>query len=79
MANQRMSLRCKACGDEKFIAKHVMAAFHTVRKDGWQEEWDIWFEEHEWGFCDPEQRQWGLECFELVYEHTNAEGNPESA
>ena len=69
MANQRIFIRCQACGAEKFIAKRLMCAFHTVWKDGWQGEWDEWFEEHKWGFCDPQGRTWDLDIFELSYEH----------
>lgn len=69
MANQRMFIRCRACGAEKFMAKHFMDAFRTIQIDGWQEEWDEWFEEHQWGFCDPEGGEWSLDCFELSYEH----------
>ena len=75
MANQRIFIRCQACGTEKFIAKRLLGAFHTVRKDEWQEEWDEWFEKHEWGFCDPEGKKWSLDCFELSYEH-HVEGRP---
>ncbi len=78
MANQRSSLRCKGCGAEKFIAKRFMSAFRTVKKAYWQEEWDAWFEVHEWGFCGDGVHR-GLDIFELVYEHVDAEGNPRGA
>ncbi len=52
MANQRIYIRCKVCGDEKFFAKRFGGAFRTVHKAGdWQDEWDAWFVQHEWGFC----------------------------
>ena len=81
MANQRIFLRCKACGAEKFIAKRLMGAFHTVCTEGWQGEWDEWFEEHHWGFCKPEAELIGdgLDVFELAYEHVDADGNPSGA
>ena len=67
MANQRMFLRCKACGNEKFIAKRGLRAFHTLRYrlHQWEAEWDEWFEKHEWGFCDPEGRKWSFIAFIL--------------
>ncbi len=68
MSNQRIFIRCKACGREKFLAKRSMSAFHTVysmRND----KWDEWFKEHEWGFCDPSGNKHDLDIFELVYEH----------
>ena len=78
MANQRISLRCLACGEEKFIAKRSMSAFYTIRREHWQQEWDNWFEKHEWGFCDPEGGcTWSLDIFELVYEHVDKDdGHP---
>ncbi len=80
MANQRIFLRCKACGDEKFIAKRLAGSFYTVRGErkpwDWQQEWNEWFEKHKWGFCDPDGRQWSLDCFELSYEHVDKDGNP---
>ncbi len=79
MANQRIFLRCKACGEEKFIAKRLINAFHTVRKNDWQQEWDEWFEKHKWGFCNFEGGPWSLDCFELAYEHVDQEGNPSGA
>lgn len=83
MANQRIFIRCRVCGAEKFVAKRLIAAFHTVRKEDWQAEWDEWFEEHEWGFCRnvSEQREvpTGLDIFELSYEHVDKDGNPSGA
>ena len=77
MANQRIYIRCKACGGEKFLAKRRMDAFYTVAGDGWPLSWDQWFEDHVWGFCGDAAE--GLDIFELVYEHTNEEGNPSGA
>ncbi len=69
MANQRMYIRCRACGAEKFIAKRLMDAFHTIANGMDRDEWDEFFEFHKWGFCDPEREKWGLDVFELSYEH----------
>ena len=79
MANQRIFLRCKACGAEKFIAKRSMRAFHTVATANWQESWDAWFGDHEGGFCGDGKGPRGLDIFELTYEHTDKDGNPSGA
>ena len=79
MANQRISLRCKACGAEKFLAKRAMNAFHTVRMPHWQDTWDGWFETHAWGFCGDGVHHRGLDIFELAYEHVDKDGNPSGA
>ena len=79
MANQRIFLRCKACGAEKFIAKRFMGAFRTVATENWQDTWDAWFEDHEWGFCGDGKKHRGLDIFELAYEHTDKAGNPSGA
>lgn len=69
MANQRMFIRCQACGEEKFLAKRSIDAFHTLDATMSRDEWDAWFEKHVWGFCDPENGLWSLDVFELSYEH----------
>ena len=69
MANQRMFIRCMACGAEKMIAKRSMDAFHTRSNDQKWDSWDEWFEFHKWGFCDPERDKWPLDCFQISYEH----------
>ena len=73
MANQRMFIRCKACGAEKFLAKRLMQAYHTISQTMSTDAWDDWFQTHEWGLChkegDPEVYDLGLDVFELSYEH----------
>ncbi len=69
MANQRMFIRCKACGAEKFLAKRLGDAFHTLDMTMDVGEWDDFFEKHKWGFCDSEGGKWSLDAFELSYEH----------
>lgn len=72
MANQRIFIRCRACGDEKFLAKRLISAFHTLDQTMDRDKWDKFFEAHEWGFCDPNGGEWGLDVFELSYEdHIN--------
>ncbi len=81
MANQRMFIKCNACGEEKFLAKRMMSSFYTVADDGvdWALSWDKWYEKHEWGFCDPQGRQHPLDIFKLVYEHVDENGDPDGA
>ncbi len=80
MANQRMFIKCQACGEEKFLAKRSMAAFYTVANNGedWARSWDEWFDKHEWGFCVGDQN-YGLDIFSLVYEHVDENGDPSGA
>ena len=80
MANQRMFIKCNACGEEKFLAKRMMASFYTVAENGkdWAQSWDEWFEKHEWGFCNGDKNH-GLDIFTLVYEHVDKNGNPSGA
>ncbi len=80
MANQRMFIKCNACGEEKFLAKRMMDAFYTVAEDGkdWAHSWDDWFEKHKWGFCEY-SGEYGLDVFSLVYEHVDENGNPSGA
>ena len=67
MANQRMFIRCRSCGEQKFLAKHSLAAFRTHHAWGMSmSEWNEWFDKHEWGFCGDGAS--GLDIFELVYE-----------
>ena len=73
MANQRIYICCKVCGAEKFLAKRLMEAFHTLPQTMDKGEWDEFFDKHEWGHCKPGKgNPWGLDVFELVYEHGNS-------
>ena len=79
MANQRMYLRCKACGAEKMIAKRMIGAYYTAGGKDWADGWDKWFEEHKWGFCAGDSEYNDLDIFELSYEHVDEDGNPRGA
>ncbi len=75
MANQRIFIRCKACGAEKFLAKRLGSAFRTLDQTMDMDKWDDFFEEHMWGFCDPNGGEYSLDVFELSYEH-HVKGTP---
>lgn len=73
MANQRMEIRCKVCGEEKFLAKRLGGNFYTLKQTMNRNEWDRFFIKHEWGHCRPcNDNPWGLDVFELVYEHADS-------
>lgn len=56
MANNRMYIKCCACGKEMFLAKRMIGAYYTMG-NGWYESMhgkgylellEDFFEEHEW-------------------------------
>jgi len=65
MANQRMYIKCKVCGEEKFFAKRMMSSFYMIGEPS-KTDWEEWFEKHEWGACGEGSDV--LDCFELSYE-----------
>ena len=71
MANNRMSLRCKICGEEIVIAKYYPNQWYQFRS-----KLDEFFNEHQ--FCvyaASDEKLEELNCdiehlYELIYEHT---------
>ena len=65
MANNRIYLKCKACGKELYLGKHFLSAFYYVNYDettSLEEKLNKFYDEHEWCQGGP------LECFTISYE-----------
>jgi hypothetical protein len=66
MANNRLYLRCIACGDKLFLGKHYMGGFfydnYHPENGTLEEQLNDFYDKHSW--CNG----YPLECFELFYE-----------
>ena len=65
MANNRIYLRCKACGKMLFLGKHFCQGFYYSSHDGetLKKMLNDFYDEH--AYCDEE---YPLECFDIRYE-----------
>lgn len=67
MANNRMYLRCKACGEIFFLGKRFGNGYYISQYEQYKgvplmERLNKFYDDHEW--CGDA----GLDCFELIYE-----------
>lgn len=64
MANNRLYLTCRGCGETLFLGKHMMDGFYWQDYGGGplQEQLNEFFDKHIW--CNGEP----LECFDVEYE-----------
>ena len=65
MANNRMYLRCKACGEEFYLGKHFMNGWYYEnyhRDSSLEKQLNEFYNEHI--YCNG----FPLECFEIHYE-----------
>ena len=71
MANNRMYLRCKGCGETFFLGKRFGGGYFIQQYEEYKgvplmDRLNEFYDVHEW--CGNE----GLDCFELIYEDTPA-------
>lgn len=68
MANNRIYLRCRACGETLFLGKHFLTPFYYFPYDGEHlgDKLNKFFDKHAW--CDRDGGEGELECFDIEYE-----------
>lgn len=77
MADNRMYLRCKNCGEAFFLGKRLGDCYYTqdfYYTDGSMiKRLNEFYDKHEWedsdGREEREDRWEGVDCFEIVYEN----------
>lgn len=71
MANNRLYLKCKVCGEELYLGKRFLEAYYWTNywNDGehLEDKLNEFYEKH-CGECAFDCDTW-LDCFELEYEH----------
>lgn len=65
MADNRMYLLCKACGEAFFMGKRMGGGYYIgdYHEKALRERLNAFYDKHEW--CDGSD---SLDCFEIVYE-----------
>lgn len=68
VANNRIYLRCRACGETLFLGKHFVTPFYYFSYDGerLEDKLNSFFDKHAW--CDRDGGEGELECFDIEYE-----------
>ena len=76
MANNRLMLRCRACGEMYAIAKRFGGGYGTSidRAGVYARNLEKWFDKHTWLECcngkHSRNQRFELDVFDLVYEQT---------
>ena len=79
MADNRMYLRCKNCGEAFFLGKRLGDGYYTrdfYYADGSMiKRLNEFYDKHEWEYSDGreerEDRLESVDCFEIVYENND--------